>query len=291
VTITKRLISWFSFGDSLVAQNHLIETASYSTGTMLIWDTGEYSVLPYRGGPSQSDSESSDMEANLGANGNTAPTDSEKLHQAFALRKIRLRLHGSRLPQNYTLSIRGSKDDFASEQPKKPARKRRRKGPKVLSRKPPETSSSEDFEADARTHRNHVESLLRTASPPRKKQASDDDTTHAASDDEETETIRLTNAYTGATNNIGSIHQRKWYLSMDRQSSGFVGIRSKGSNSGKTWTRKRAADGTLEGFEKFWVMGRDVERSVVTGRLAKDILKDEGVDKYIPRGLWRPVTE
>ena len=28
-------------------QNHLIETASVNTGSMLIWDTGEYEVLPY----------------------------------------------------------------------------------------------------------------------------------------------------------------------------------------------------------------------------------------------------
>jgi len=258
---------------------------------MLIWDTGEYSVLPYCRGPSQSDSESSELEVSSGAEGSAAPTESERLHQAFAQRKIRLRLHGTRLPRNYTLSIRGSKGDFASEQPEKPARKRRRKDLKALSRKPQQTSSSEDLEANPKPHRNQVQSLLRTASPPRKKQANDGDNTNAASDDEETETIRLTNAYTGATNNIASIYQRKWYLSVDRQSSGFVGIRHNGTKGGKTWIRKRAADGTLEGFEKFWVMGRDVERSVVTGRLAKDILKDEGVDKYIPRGLWRPVTE
>ena len=29
------------------AQNHLIETASVKTGSMLIWDTGRYEILPY----------------------------------------------------------------------------------------------------------------------------------------------------------------------------------------------------------------------------------------------------
>ena len=48
---------------------------------------------------------------------------------------------------------------------------------------------------------------------------------------------------------------------------------------------------TCAGFEKFHVLGRDHERSVVTGRLAKDILMDEGVENYVPRGKWRAVVE
>jgi hypothetical protein len=151
-----------------------------------------------------------------------------------------------------------------------------------------ETSSSEASDADEpQLYRKNVESLHRTASPPRK--AENEEDAHAASE-EESEAIRLTNAYTGATNDIGSVHQRKWYLSMDRASSGFVPVRDRRTGA-KTWTRKGGPDGTLRGFEKFWVMGRDVERSVVTGRLANDIMKDEGVEGYVPRGLWRPVTE
>lgn len=100
----------------------------------------------------------------------------------------------------------------------------------------------------------------------------------------------MTNAYAGATNNIGSVYQRKWYLSMDRASSGFSLVRDKRTGI-RTWRRTRGPDGTTYGFEKFWVMGREVERSVVTGRLAKDIMEDEGVEGYVPRGLWRPVME
>jgi hypothetical protein len=250
---------------------------------MLIWDTGEYSVLPYRDNLMDSDVESgSDDGSGLDL------TDSERLHKAFQQRKIRLRLHGTRLPAGYTLSIRANKDNFPTEQPKKPARKRQRKTAKSAPRRMVETSSSEASDADEpQLHWKDVESLHRTASPPRK--AENEEDAHAASE-EESEAIRLTNAYTGATNDIGSVHQRKWYLSMDRASSGFVPVRDKRTGA-KTWTRKRGPDGALRGFEKFWVMGRNVERSVVTGRLANDIMKDEGVEGYVPRGLWRPVTE
>jgi hypothetical protein len=268
---------------SSICQNHLIETASHSTGTMLIWDTGEYSVLPHRDSPIDSDIESDDDER-----GSSTLTDSERLHHAFQQRKIRLRLHGARLPAGYTLVIRADKDYFPMQQPKKPARKRPRKAPKPASRQVLEPSSSQASDGDEpQLRRKHVESLHRIASPPRKLDTNED--VHAASE-EEFEAIRLTNAYVGATNDIGSVHQRKWYLSMDRASSGFVPVQDKRTGI-KTWTRKRGLDGTLRGFEKFWVMGREVEHSVVTGRLAKDIMKDEGVEGYVPRGLWRPVTQ
>ena len=68
-----------------------------------------------------------------------------------------------------------------------------------------------------------------------------------------------------------------------------------------TRTTKKSAAGTMKskcdnggrptGFEPFHVLGRDVERSIITGRLARDILLDEGVEGYIPRGRWRGVTE
>jgi hypothetical protein len=240
-------------------------------------------VLSYRDSPMDSDVESGGDEAR-----SSTLTDSEKLHQAFQQRKIRLRLHGTRLPAGYTLAVRADKDNFPTEQPKKPVRKRRRKDLRSARRQILETSSSEASDSDQpQLRRKDVESLHRTASPPRKLDTNED--AHAASE-EESETIRLTNAYTGATNDIGSVHQRKWYLSMDRASSGFVPVRDRRTGI-KTWTRKREPDGALHGFEIFWVMGRDMERSVVTGRLAEDIMKDEGVEGYVPRGLWRPVTQ
>ena len=49
--------------------------------------------------------------------------------------------------------------------------------------------------------------------------------------------------------------------------------------------------GGLGGFEPFFVSGREVERSVVTGRLADEVLRDGGVEGYVARKGWRPVLE
>ena len=107
------------------------------------------------------------------------------------------------------------------------------------------------------------------------------------SDDEEDHEIRLNNAYTGSINSIGSIHQRTWYVSLDKESSGFQRRRGK---HGLSWERRRE-EGMLLGFEPFFVRGRDGERSVVTGRLGKEVLADEGVLDYVSRAGWRPVLE
>ena len=241
-------------------------------------------MLPYRQGDRDSDEDASQTEFAKGSD------DSEKLHRAFQQRKIRLRLQGTRLPPDYTLSIRLSKDNLATAQPKKPSRKRKRKGPPPKPQDTPETTNS-DSESSKNHHnrklRSELSSLSRLATPPQK--TGDLDMADASSGDE-SETIRQNNAYTGATNDIGSIHQRKWFLALDRQSSGFVLVPDQVKRV-KTWVRRRRSDGTLAGFEKFRVMGRDVERSIVTGRLAKDILADEGVQGYVPRASWRPVTE
>jgi hypothetical protein len=45
------------------------------------------------------------------------------------------------------------------------------------------------------------------------------------------------------------------------------------------------------GFEPFYVRGPEVERSVVTGRLGKDVFEDEGVKDFVPRRGWRAVVE
>lgn len=98
--------------------------------------------------------------------------------------------------------------------------------------------------------------------------------------DEEDEVVRVNNAYPGAINDAGAVHQRRWYLSIDREASGFVKT-AKQSKSGfleTSWSRnidERLANGYVgkpSGFERFIVGGRDVERSVVTGMLPSDIL-------------------
>ena len=99
--------------------------------------------------------------------------------------------------------------------------------------------------------------------------------------EQENEEVRRTNAYPGATNDIGSIHQRRWYLSMDRYSSGFRLLQmEKGSTAGRReWVRRKDGD-TLLGFEPFYVLGREVERSVLTGRNADEVMTDEKVEGF-----------
>lgn len=114
-------------------------------------------------------------------------------------------------------------------------------------------------------------------------------TAAAASDKDEDEAIRQSNAYPGASNTIGSIHQRHWFLTLDRQRSGFVKART-GPDKGR-WARVREDDGSLKGWETFIVRGREHERSVVSGRLAQDVMDDEGIKSYAGRKMWRPITE
>ena len=311
--------------------NHLIETASPETGTMLIWDTGEYEVLPYYTQHSSKRSDDSDSGSEPES---TATTESifsslsepDKLAYSFARRKIRLRLHGTRLPPNYTIGVRLTLDNDRATQPKAPSFRRKRKqaqqkeSNKTLRRtstsSSPSPTTSPMRNERPRRLRQTVSSLKRTESPPpprsghlatvsaeefetrREEPTASDESSPIAppepSTPENPETIRLTNAYPGATNSINSIHQRKWYLSLDRTLSGFVPIPTPKdvNHHAKTyWVRGERKDGSKTGFEKFHVLGRDVERSVVTGRLGSDILRDEGVEGYVPRGGWKGVIE
>ena len=110
--------------------------------------------------------------------------------------------------------------------------------------------------------------------------------------EQEDEEVRLTNTYPGATNSIGSIHQRRWYLSMDRYASGFCPLRIENRSKGgrRIWTRRKEDD-RLRGFEPFFVMGRETEKSVVTGRTADEVMVDEEVQGFVGRKGWRPVIE
>lgn len=89
---------------------------------------------------------------------------------------------------------------------------------------------------------------------------------------------------------------------MDRYSSGFEPLPREKDNNGKVrgrreWVR-RWEKGEMLGFETFYVGGRDVERSVVTGRRAGDVCDDEGVvgegegeGGWVGRRGWRGVVE
>lgn len=263
-------------------------------------------------------------------------SESQKLHKAFKQGKIRLRLHGARLPPGYTISLRLDQDNYHIDQPGPPKRRRIRSERQRIHTKTLQTSSSEvenNTSSSSSAHspvlsKRHLRSVCRTASPPVKSgqksapapsPGADGETgekpsfrtsnsqerlhTHPKAayspkytttdhpvSESESETIRRKNAYPGATNDISSIHQRRWYLTLDRANSGFAPQSDKVTGR-KLWVRQWRDDGERSGFEKFYVLGRDSETSVLTGRLATEVLKDEGVEGFRPRRSWRAVTE
>ncbi|KAH8682365.1 DNA polymerase ligase-domain-containing protein [Xylariales sp. PMI_506] len=326
--------------------NHLVETASGATGSLLIWDTGTYSILEPPGGwaasgggsgrrkqkaaaPDPDSQVSADGEADLvasatgrgeadrvfdGGSDGKVMTEQEKLQQAFQSRKIRVRLHGTKLPENYVLNLRlTTLEDVAgrARSHRKPARMRRaaRHVPPTKDQTPsPSASSSsaaasfsekEGYDVDGGDDETVV------APPPQptnsdKQQAAELSAMEREIRELEDEEVRRNNAYPGASNTIGSVHQRKWYLSLDREASGFVKRRKDAKTvwepvDGEVQKYSAAEAASVEDDPDprltfpFYVRGPDVERSVVTGRLAEDVLRDEGVVGFVKRKGWRPV--
>lgn len=192
-------------------------------------------------------------------------SNSERLFAAFQQRHIRLRLHGTKLPSNYTVSLRLPSNNDRSAQPRRPKRKRRRVDPSKASRSA----------AEPKTDGESGSEVPMTAIPETETTRQDGDAAALASEDEEDATIRTNNAYTGATNSIGSVHQRHWFLTLDRRNSGF----------------RKTPSGWEGPWEPFYVRGRDVERSIITGRGADEVMADEGVSKFVGRKMWRPILE
>lgn len=210
------------------------------------------------------DDELSDAEL---SNQSDCRSHSERLSMAFRGRHIRLRLHGTRLPRGYTVSLRLPFANDYSDRPKRPIRKRRRFDPPGAA--DVSTAASNNVPESGPLYPEQVMDV-----------DLEDDAAGMASDDDEDATIRAGNAYTGATNSIGSIHQRHWFLTLDRRSSGF----------------HKACNGHEQGqwvgsWEPFFVHGRDHERSVVTGRSADEVMEDEGIEKFVGRKMWRPILE
>ncbi|KAL7779570.1 hypothetical protein CFE70_009074 [Pyrenophora teres f. teres 0-1] len=247
--------------------NHLIESASTKTGSLLIWDMGTYSVLPRTRkksripSPQTTDDETTETDLDteeirkVQASKDGEKNENEKLISAFQTHYIRLRLHGARLPSGYTVILRLPSNEVR----KRPVarRKGRRKISQHDSVAPPTMSSDDDSVSSKKSDR--IQKVMH-----------DLDT-----DTEEDAQTRAYNAYPGSTNDIGSIHQRHWFLQLDRHSSGFL-LENSGNTRGK-W---------VGGFEPFIVRGRDHERSIVTGRLAREVESDEGVEGFVGRGGW-----
>ncbi|KAL7969246.1 DNA polymerase ligase domain-containing protein [Trichoderma sp. SZMC 28014] len=295
--------------------NHLIETASAETGSLIIWDTGTYSVLPRRskhaapedpssppGSPHSSPSSSNNKQH--------TPTAQSLLHAAFQDRKIRLRLHGTKLPDPYVINIRLTKTEDAagrSRSSRTPRTRRRGRTAKARPTEPESTSSDSDESDDDECKREQStqdESHTRTGT---------DDTSslneaRRKQQQEEDAQVRLNNAYVGASNTIGSVYQRRWYLSLDRRACGFTEKRRHGRTvweeflppeSSPDTVAKDPSDGSEADSEEsshrlsfpFYVRGPHFEQSVVTGRLGEDVLRDEGVTTFVPRKGWTPVMK
>ncbi|KAM0475114.1 hypothetical protein ACHAPX_007248 [Trichoderma viride] len=287
--------------------NHLIETASAETGSLIIWDTGTYSVLPRRSKhapPEDPSSPPGSPHSSSSSNKKHTPTAQSLLHAAFQNRKIRLRLHGTKLPDPYVINIRLTKTEDAAGRSRSSKTLRTRRRGKTAEARPadPESTSSdsdeydndiEDDEPQARTDTNNTSSL----NEARRKQQQQEDAQ-----------VRLNNAYVGASNTIGSVYQRRWYLSLDRRACGFTEKRRHGRS---VWEKLLPPESSTDDAAKdpsddsetepeesfcrlsfpFYVRGPQFEQSVVTGRLGEEVLRDEGVTTFVPRKGWSPVMK
>ncbi|KAK0935828.1 hypothetical protein LTR29_012609 [Friedmanniomyces endolithicus] len=238
--------------------NNLIESASHTTGSLLIWDTGEYEVLdrPSHQSFRTTDDETSDVEVSpTGA----VQSQSERLFAAFQSRHIHLSLNGKRLPPGYTIAMRLPSQD-ATKRPRTSRIKRQRMEPVIAVKRAKEKVAAADTDSDSGTRSAAIDrteaalSYAALASEPE--------------DERQDAEIRTSNAYPGATNTIGSIHQRHWLVTIDRKLSGFRKSRRSGSDK-ERW---------IGSWESFNVEGTLRERSVLTGRLAEDVMADEGMN-------------
>ncbi|GKU05202.1 abc1 containing protein [Fusarium langsethiae] len=262
--------------------NHLIETASNSTGSFLIWDTGTYSVLSRESKYLPSEDPSSPPSSPASS---PISTPQALLHEAFQTRKIRIRLHGSRLPDPYVLNLRLTKSEDVVGRARSGRAPRKRRRPRMRTQTHPETSDEDDGEngesedvptsADVGANAENLSAMEREIC------------------ELEDEGVRKTNTYPGASNTIGSVHQRRWYLSLDRRACGFVEKRTKGRS---VWEPEEPISPKNEETENgrlsypFYVRGSNHERSVVTGRRGAEILQDEGVEQLVQRKGWKPLV-
>ncbi|KAJ5206896.1 hypothetical protein N7472_003344 [Penicillium cf. griseofulvum] len=267
--------------------NHLIETASQKTGSLIIWDTGEYEILPYQMDPSGAETDDSRSEISEDSHGPLEEqiSDSAKLREAFQNRKIRLRLHGTRLPKDYTIILRMDKStDFARPIREGPKRRRRHPSRRTVPQAPSTSDSGspspppDKQESRGNQHRNDLNPNLKLGRLRMQMQIIP---------------TPLTLKFKGTTPTQGpATRSARSINGGDRESSGFEPTIVRGNQSeGMKATRKRTWTPKLvgKGFEPFYVHGPEAERSLITARLGVDVLDDEGVKEFVPRRGWRPV--
>ncbi|QYS97214.1 LigD_N domain-containing protein [Trichoderma simmonsii] len=283
------------------SSNHLVETASPETGSLLIWDTGTYSILPRpsKHAPTLDPSSPPASHQSQSASPSPSQTAQSLLHAAFQDRKIRLRLHGAKLPDPYVINLRLTKSEDAAGRSRGLKRRaagttRRRRGRTTrVQPQERETSSSSSSSSSGEADDDDGHDLDNEKPIDKPQTETTDDPSLKEQQDAQ---VRLTNAYHGASNTIGSIHQRRWYLSLDRRACGFTEKRRRGRSS--IWeppsteeSPSTSEPGTSRLSYPFYVRGPQFEQSVVTGRRGEDVLRDEGVTTFIPRKGWMPVMK
>ena len=161
----------------------------------------------------------------------------------------------------------------ATKRPRTSRIKRQRMEPVIAVKRAKEKVAAADTDSDSGT---------RSATIDRTEAALADAALASEPEDEKQDAeIRTSNAYSGATNTIGSVHQRHWLVTIDRKLSGFR--KSRRSESVKErWVGP---------WEPFNVEGKYRERSVLTGRLAEDVMADEGIKGFVGRASWRAIVE
>lgn len=250
---------------------------------MLVWDAGVYEVLPRRRGEgperdpgSAEGSQSSGWEEvqkgegrgeDGGGGGWEGVSENSKLVEAFGRRKIRIRLHGARLPDGYTLDMFVAPGSRHLHERRATVRRNKKRIVKVM-----ETSSEGENESDAAI--------------PVADAVDAEWVLEWEREEVEKSEMRRVNAYPGAENTVGSLYQRKWFMCLDREGSGF----SKAERDG-IWKRREGRGGALEGFEPFYVKGVEEERSVVTGMKAEHVMREEGVIGFVRRKGWRAILD
>jgi hypothetical protein len=248
---------------------------------MLVWDGGVYEVLPRRKGDGpERDPESAEGSQSSGSGdiekgerieeergGVEEMSENSKLIEAFGRRKIRIRLHGARLPNGYTLDMFVAPGSQHLREPRAAVRrKKKRRVVKVME------TSSEGEENNAAIPVTDAVAAEWALEWERK--------------EVEKRQVRRVNAYPGAENTIGSLYQRKWFLCLDREGSGFCK-----ADGDRVWERRKGEGGALEGFEPFYVRGVEEERSVVTGMKAEHVMREAGVVGFVRRKGWRAILD
>jgi hypothetical protein len=290
-------------------ESHATEGASRDGGALLVWDVGTYKILERRSkhAPAQGSSEE-DEDGDSNDNGSSSkqkapPTEQRRLAAAFANRKIRLRLDGARLPRPYVVNLRLTKAEDASGRAKSRWSADRASASKAMPRRtragratraPTPGSSFEsrggEGEDTSPCPDSQTEAVLGL---------------EGAQQDgvEVEEEIRRTNAYPGASNTIGSVHQRRWYLSLDRAASGFVARSHKALQANRSKTVWDPVDGKSvsnadidDGREHrmswpFYARGPEHDRSLITDRLAADVFRNDNVEGFVRRKGWEPVLK